>query len=62
MKEWYYTEERRKNIMKKLTTKMKMRQIRMLKKNLKKMKKRKNKKKKDEKEAALKQRVSPRSR
>ena len=48
--------------MKKLTTKKKIRLIRMLKKNLKKMEKRKNKKKKYEKESAEKQRVLPRSR
>ena len=48
--------------MKKLTTKMKIRQVHMLKKNLKKMKKRKNKTEKDKKEAVEKQRVLPRSR
>jgi|TARA_B100002003_G_scaffold39838_1_gene35343 hypothetical protein len=48
--------------MKKLTTKNKIRQIRMFKKNLKKMEKRKNKKEKDKKEADEKQRVLPRSR
>ena len=48
--------------MKKLTAKKKIRQIRMLKKNLKKVEKRKNKKEKDKKEAAEKQRVLPRSR
>ena len=48
--------------MKKLTAKKKIRQIRMLKKNLKKVVKRKNKKVKDKKEAAEKQRVLPRSR
>ena len=48
--------------MKKLTTKMKIRQVQMLKKNLKKMKKRKNKTEKDKKEAVEKQRVLPRSR
>ena len=40
--------------MKKLTAKKKIRQIRMLKKNLKKMEKRKNKTEKDKKEAAIK--------
>ena len=48
--------------MKKLTTKNKIRQVRMLKKKLKKMKKRKDKKEKDKKEAANKLRVLPRSR
>ena len=48
--------------MKKLTAKNKIRQIRMLKKNLKKAEKRKNKKEKDKKEAVEKQRVLPRSR
>ena len=48
--------------MKKLSSKKKIRQVRMLKKNLKKMEKRKNKRKKSEKEAAEKQRVLPRSR
>ena len=48
--------------MKKLTTKKKIRQIRMFKKNLKKVQKRKNKKEKDKKEAVDKQRVLPRSR
>ena len=48
--------------MKKLSSKNKMRQVRILKKKLKKIKKRKNKKKKDKKEAAEKQRVLPRSR
>ena len=48
--------------MKKLTTKKKIRQIRMFKKNLKKVEKRRNKKEKDKKEAAGKQRTLPRSR
>ena len=48
--------------MKKLTTKMKIRQIRMLKKNLKKMKKRKDKTEKDKKKAAERERLPPRSR
>ena len=48
--------------MKKLTAKKKIRQIRMLKKNLKKVEKRKNKKEKDKKKAAEKQHVLPRSR
>ena len=48
--------------MKKLTTKKKIQQIRMLKKSLKKIEKRKNKKKEAEKKATEKQRVLPRSR
>ena len=48
--------------MKKLTTKMKIRQVQMLKKNLKKMKKRKNKTEKNKKKAAERERLSPRSR
>ena len=48
--------------MKKLTSKKKIRQILMFKKNLKKMEKRKNKTEKDKKEAAEKQRILPRSR
>ena len=48
--------------MKKLTTKKKIRQVRMLKKNLKKMKLRKNKRVKDEKKAAERERLAPRSR
>ena len=48
--------------MKKLSSKEKIRQDRMLKKNLKKMERRKNKKEKGEKETAKKQRVLPRSR
>ena len=48
--------------MKKLSSKKKMRQVRMLKKNLKKMEKRKNKVVKNKKETAEKQRVLPRSR
>ena len=48
--------------MKKLSSKRKIRQIRMLKKNIKKMEKRKNKKEKDKKETAKKQSILPRSR
>ena len=48
--------------MKKLSSKRKIQQIRMLKKNIKKMEKRKNKKEKNEKEAAKKQSMLPRSR
>ena len=48
--------------MKKLSSKEKIRQDRMLKKNLKKIEKRKNKTEKDKKEAVEKQRVLPRSR
>ena len=48
--------------MKKLTTKMKIRQVQMLKKNLKKMGKRKHKIEKDKKEAAKKLHELPRSR
>ena len=48
--------------MKKLTAKKKIRQVRMLKKNLKKMKLRKNKRVKDEKKAAERERLPPRSR
>ena len=48
--------------MKKLTTKMKIRQVQMLKKNLKKMKKRKDKREKDKKKAAERERLPPRSR
>ena len=48
--------------MKKLSSKKKIRHIRMLKKNINKMEKRKNKKEKDEKEAAKKQSMLPRSR
>ena len=48
--------------MKKLSSKKKIRQVRMLKKNLIKMEKRKNKIEKNKKEAAEKQRVLPRSR
>ena len=48
--------------MKKLTAKKKIRQIRMLKKNLKKVEKRKNKKERDKRKAAEKQRMLPRSR
>ena len=48
--------------MKKLSSKRKIRQIRMLKKNINKIEKRKNKKEKDKKEAAKKQHVLPRSR
>ena len=48
--------------MKKLSSKRKIQQIRMLKKNIKKMEKRKNKKEKDKQEVAEKQRVLPRSR
>ena len=48
--------------MKKLSSKRKIQQIRMLKKNIKKMEKRKNKKEKNEKEAAKKQSMLPRAR
>ena len=48
--------------MKKLSSKKKIRQLIMLKKNLKKIKKRQNKKEKDKKEAVAKQRILPRSR
>jgi len=48
--------------MKKLSSKEKIRQVRMLKKNLKNMEKRKNKREKDKKKVAEKQRVLPRSR
>ena len=52
---------RRKN-MKKLSSKKKILQIRMLNKNIKKMKLRKNKRVKDEKKAAEKERMLPRNR
>ena len=48
--------------MKKLSSKEKIRQIQMFKKNLKKMKKRKDKKEKDKKKAAERERLPPRSR
>ena len=48
--------------MKKLSSKEKIRQIQMLKKNLKKMKKRKDKRVKDKKKAAERERMPPRSR
>ena len=48
--------------MKKLTSKNKIRQIRMLNKKLKKIEKRKNKRNKDKLEAAKQQRILPRSR
>ena len=48
--------------MKKLSSKRKIRQIRMLKKNIQKMKLRKNKRKKDKKREAERERVLPRSR
>ena len=48
--------------MKKLTTKKKIRQVQMLKKNLKKMKLRKNKRVKDEKKVAERERMLPRNR
>ena len=48
--------------MKKLTAKKKIRQTRMLRKNLQKMEKRRNKKEKEWKKTAEKQRVLPRSR
>ena len=48
--------------MKKLTTKKKIRQVRMLKKKLKKMMLRKNKRVKDDKKAAERERVLPRNR
>ena len=48
--------------MKKLSSKERIRQVRMLKKNLKKMKLRKNKRVKDEKKAAERERLPPRSR
>ena len=54
------TEERR--IMKKLSSKKKILQIRMLNKNIQKMKLRKNKRMKDKKKAAEKKRLPPRSR
>ena len=57
---WYDTEERR--IMKKLSSKKKIRQIRMLNKNIRKIKLRKNKRVKDEKKAAERERLPPRSR
>ena len=60
MKEWYHTEERR--IMKKLSSKKKIRQIKMLNKNLQKIKLRKTKRVKDEKKAAERERLPPRSR
>ena len=60
MKKWYHTEERR--IMKKLSKKKKIRQIKMLNKNLQKIKLRKNKRVKDEKKAAERERLAPRSR
>ena len=53
---------KRKKNMKKLSSKKKIRQIRMLKKNIQKMKLRKNKRVKDEKKAAEKDRVLPRNR
>jgi len=60
VKKWYHTEERR--IMKKLSSKKKIRQIRMLNKNIQKIKLRKNKRVKDEKKAAERERVLPRNR
>ena len=48
--------------MKKLSSKEKMRQVRMLKKNLKKMKLRKNKRVKDKSRTAEQERLPPRSR
>ena len=48
--------------MKKLSSKKKILQIRMLNKNIKKMNKRKNKRVKDEKKAAEKKRLLPRNR
>ena len=60
MKEWYHTEER--IIMKKLSSKKKILQIRMLNKNIRKIKLRKNKRVKDEKKAAERERVLPRNR
>jgi len=59
-KKWYHTEERR--IMKKLSKKKKIRQIKMLNKNLQKIKLRKTKRVKDEKKAAERERLPPRSR
>ena len=52
----------RKEKMKKLSSKKKMRQIQMLNKNIQKMNKRKNKRVKDEKKAAEKERMLPRNR
>jgi len=48
--------------MKKLSSKNKIRQIRMLKKNLKQIDKRKNKRMRDEKKAAEKEHILPRNR
>jgi hypothetical protein len=48
--------------MKKLSSKKKIRQIRLLNKNIQKMKLRKNKKVKDKKKAAERERLPPRSR
>ena len=48
--------------MKKLSSKRKIRQIKMLNKNIKKIKLRKNKRVKDEKKAAEKERMLPRNR
>ena len=59
-KQWYHTEERR--IMKKLSKKKKIRQIKMLNKNLQKIKLRKDKRVKDEKKAAERERALPRNR
>ena len=53
---------KRKNKMKKLSSKNKIRQIRMLKKNTQKMKLRKNKRVKDKKRTAEQERLPPRSR
>ena len=58
--EKWYTEERK--IMKKLSKKNKIRQIKMLNKNLQKIKLRKTKRVKDEKKAAERERLVPRSR
>ena len=52
----------RKKNMKKLSSKKKILQIRMLNKNIQKMNKRKNKRLKDEKKAAEKERTLPRNR
>ena len=60
VKEWYRTEERR--IMKKLSLKKRIRQIKMLNKNLRKMNLRKSKRVKDEKKAAERERALPRNR
>ena len=60
IKKWYHTEERL--IMKKLSLKKRIRQIKMLNKNLRKMNLRKSKRVKDEKKAAERERALPRNR